>query len=97
MSTGVDESETIEAEEAQQYVKSAFIFSYLLKPPSFLTQGFKENKNTQEDFSRICVFLVHGKSGGVVEEPPVNILMLIPENINNVCAIQPFWNTLHVT
>ena len=83
--------------EVQQDLKYSSLLYYMLKPPYLITQGFKENKNTQEDFSRICVFLVHGKSGGVVEEPPVNILMLIPENINNVCAIQPFWNTLHVT
>ena len=57
MSTGVDESETIEAEEAQQYVKYAFIFYYLLKPPSFLTQGFKENNNTKENLSNsMCDF-----------------------------------------
>ena len=39
--TGVNQSVTEEAEEVQQVVKHYFISSYMLKPTSLLTHGFK--------------------------------------------------------
>ena len=44
MITYVAAVETEEAEEAQQTVNSNSVLSYLLKPPSFLMQVFKDNK-----------------------------------------------------
>ena len=45
--TGVTELGTKEAEEVHQAVKYSSISSCMLKPPSLLTQGFKENKKSQ--------------------------------------------------
>ena len=42
-----------EVEEAYQAVKATSILYNLLKPPSFLTKGFKENKKLQKNFSSI--------------------------------------------
>ena len=41
--TGATQSGTEEVEEVQQDVKYSSIFSYLLKPPSYLTKGFNKN------------------------------------------------------
>ena len=41
VSTGVNQSVTEEVEEVQQILKHYFISSYMLKPTSLLTHGFK--------------------------------------------------------
>ena len=46
--TGVTKAETIEVKEVQQAMKVASILSHMLKPPSFLTQGGKNNNKAQE-------------------------------------------------
>ena len=57
LSTGVTESGTKEAEEVQWTVQSASILSYMLKPPSFLTQGFRDNNKAQENILKhMCDF-----------------------------------------
>ena len=35
-------------EEAQQDVQDTFLLYFMLKPPLFITQGFKENKESQD-------------------------------------------------
>ena len=81
----------------QQVVKYSSLPSYMLKPPSLLTQGFNKNKKAQEISSSICVVLRHRKSEGTGEEPPVPILMLISAMINTVWSIQPLWTAFQVT
>ena len=48
MITGVTQSGAEEVEEVHKAVKCYYLLSYMLKPPSLLTQGFKKNKNSQE-------------------------------------------------
>ena len=48
MSTCVTEVVTKYLEEMHQSVKSSPLSSYILKPPSLLTQVFKENNKSQE-------------------------------------------------
>ena len=45
--TGGTQSVTEEVEEVHQVVKYSYVFSYMLKPPSLLTQGFNKNKKSQ--------------------------------------------------
>ena len=45
--TGVTQSGTEEVEYMQRVMKSSSIFSYMLKPPYLITQGFNRNKNSQ--------------------------------------------------
>ena len=45
--TGLTEVGTKEVEELYQAVKYSSLFSYVLKPTSLLTQGFKDNKKSQ--------------------------------------------------
>ena len=45
-------------------MKVASVLLYMLKPPSLLTQRFKENEDSQEKISIICVTLVNGQSEG---------------------------------
>ena len=41
----------------QRFVKSSFLSSYMLKPPSLLTQVFNNNKKAQYNiFSHMCSF-----------------------------------------
>ena len=55
--TDVTKSITEEVEELQQVVKSSSIFSFMLKPTSFLTQVFNKNKKAQEKlFGHMCNF-----------------------------------------
>ena len=61
--TGVPEAGT---KEVHQAVKYSSLSSYVLKPPSLLTQGFKEHNMTQEKlFKDMCNFglLAERKSG----------------------------------
>ena len=97
MITGVTQSGAEEVEEVHKAVKCYYLLSYMLKPPSLLTQGFKKNKKAQKISSKICVILGHKQSGGMEEEPPVTILMLRPEIINTVWSIQPLWTAPKIT
>ena len=46
--TGVTQSKTEEVEEVQRYMKYSYISSYILKPPSLLTQVFNKNNKSQK-------------------------------------------------
>ena len=45
--TGVTQSGTEEVEEVQGVAKYYSLSSYMLKPPSLITQGFNKNKKAQ--------------------------------------------------
>ena len=47
VSTGVTEVGKKEVEEVHKAVKYSSLFSYMLKTPSLITQGFKKNKKAQ--------------------------------------------------
>ena len=47
--TGVTQSKTEEVEEVQRYMKYSYISSYILKPPSLLTQVFNKNNKSQKN------------------------------------------------
>ena len=47
----------IYTEESQKAVKDTYLLYYMTKPPSFITQGFKENKKAQNRlFKHMCNF-----------------------------------------
>ena len=53
--SGTEEVE--EVEEVQRVLKYSSLLSYMLKPPSLLTQGFNDNKKAQETlFKHMCNF-----------------------------------------
>ena len=55
--TGVTEVGTKEVEEMQQDLKYSSLLSFMLKPTSFLKQGFKENQKALEKlFNNMCDF-----------------------------------------
>ena len=55
--TGVTQSGTEEVEEVQRVVKYSSLSSYMLKPPSLLTQVFNKNKKSQNNlFNHMCNF-----------------------------------------
>ena len=57
MIPGVTEVGKKEAEEVQQAVVYCSILSFLLKPPSLITKGFKENNKAQENIlNNMCNF-----------------------------------------
>ena len=57
MSKVVAEVGTKEVEEVQQAVKYYYLLSFILKPPSLITQGVKENKKAHEKlFKCMCNF-----------------------------------------
>ena len=57
MRTGVTQSGTEDMEEVQQVVKYSSFSSYMLKPPSLLTQVFSNNKKAQDNlFNHMCNF-----------------------------------------
>ena len=45
MGTGVTQPVTEEVEEVQRVMKSLYLLSFMLKPPSLIAQGFNKNKN----------------------------------------------------
>ena len=62
VTTGVSESETNEVEEVHHSLKYPSILTYMLKHPSFITQGFKQNmKSQQKIFGNMCDFGSHIK------------------------------------
>ena len=55
MITGATKSITKEIEEVYQAVRYSSLFIYMLKPTSLLTEGFKDNKKSQEYlFKNMC-------------------------------------------
>ena len=55
--TRVTQSGTVEVEEVQRVMKYSSLSSYMLKPPSLITQGFNKNKKAQEKlFKNMCNF-----------------------------------------
>ena len=93
----VTESWGKDIEEVHKAAKSTSILSYMLKPPYFLTQVFKEKNKTHDNIFKNCVNLGHSNSGGVGEDPSVPILMLIPEISIRSAQSKPFelCNRLH--
>ena len=57
MRNGVTQSGTQEVEEVQRVVKYYSLLSYMLKPPSLITQVFNKNKKAQKKlFNHMCNF-----------------------------------------
>ena len=55
VSTGVTKVGGKDAGEAQKAVKYSSVLSFMLKPPSLITQGFEDINKTQEKlFKNMC-------------------------------------------
>ena len=87
---------TEEVEDMHKDVKYSSLLSYMFKPSHLLTQGFENNRQSQEKLLKKCVLLGHGKIGGRGEEFSVLILMLRSPNIDAVSSILSLWTAQQV-
>ena len=91
----VPEGGTKEVEEVQQAVKYSSLFPFMLKPPSLLIQGFKDNNKAQYNLlNGMCNFGAHAvwRNGRRAANSYLGV-----ETSKYQCPIQPLWTASQVT